>query len=100
LVTTGKTTLVQTAVAKHPGIVSVKVSAGASDKEIVADTLTTITRSSTFTFGNVGSSALRVITWHNRIFGVPPTVVLRVRERRVGQEPASVGAAVRTLVEE
>jgi hypothetical protein len=98
LVATGKTTLVETAVAGRPGIVSVTASAGASDKEIVAETLTAITRSSSFTFGSVGSSALRVVAWHTRFFGVPPTVVLRVRERRVGQETASVGSAVRTLV--
>lgn len=43
---------------------------------------------------------MRVIKWHKRWFGVPPTVVLRVRERAPDKAAADVGGAIRQLVED
>ena len=50
-------------------------------------------------FLDVYSGAMRVIKWHKRWFWVPPTIVLRVRERSPEDKAASVGGAVRQLVD-
>ncbi len=95
----GKTTLISTATSDLPGVVRVNVAPGAPQKEIVGDAFTAITRYNV-SFLNIYTGSMRVIRWHKLFFGTPPTVVLRIRERSQGEKPASVGAAVRQLVED
>ena len=80
-------------------MVSVNVSPGASQKEIVGDAFKAIARYNV-SFLDVYSASARVITWHTRFFRTPPTIILRVRERGADEKVASVGAAVRQLVED
>jgi hypothetical protein len=76
------------------------VAPGASQENIVSNTLKAITRFQ-FTFMDPSVAGVtRVINWHTRCFLTPPTVILRVRERAPGDKPASVGGAVRELVDD
>jgi hypothetical protein len=96
----GKTTVIDTVAAELPGVVRVRVVVGASEDKIVNKTLKAITRFQ-FTFVDPFiSGSTRVVYWHRKFFGVPPTVILHVGERTPGKEPAPMGSTVRTLVDD
>jgi hypothetical protein len=88
--------LVDTALEHTAGIVSVRVAAGASEKEILADAFKAITRSST-SFMDHSASARRVLWWHHFIFRQPATVVLRAAERKPTQQFADLDSSARAL---
>jgi hypothetical protein len=94
----GKSTIVNNALYGTAGVLFVDVAPAATHTEIVLDVLRAVTRYNV-NFLDVYSGAARVIRWHLRLFRVKPTVVLRVRERAADDKHASVGSAVRVLVE-
>ena len=73
--------MVNTALQCTVGVVSVRVAAGTSEKEILADAFKAITRSNT-SFVDHSASARRVLWWHHVLFRQPVTVVLRGAERK------------------
>ena len=77
----------------------VRVAVGASEQEIVTDTLKAVTRFQFSFMDPFISGSTRVVNWHRRFFRVPPTVILHVGERTPGKEPAPMGFTVRTLVD-
>ena len=85
-----------TALQRTAGIVSVRVAAGASEKEILADAFRAITRSST-SFLDHSASARRVLWWHHFLFRQPVTVVLRGAERKPTQQFADLDSSARAL---
>jgi hypothetical protein len=79
--------------------VRVDVGPGASRDKILNDTLKAVTRFQ-FTFVEPFiSGSTRVVYWHKKFFGMPPTVILHVGERTRGKEPAPMGNIVRSLVD-
>ena len=96
----GKTTLVDTVMSEHPGVLRVNVSPAALHDKIVDDSLRAVTGYSNYSFLNNFTGATRVIKWHKRIFSVPPTIILRVHERSPDDKAAEVGGAVRMLIED
>jgi hypothetical protein len=86
--------------AEHPGVLRVNVSPATKFREIIDNSLRAVTGYSNYSFLNNFTGATRVIKWHKRIFSVPPTIVLRVRERSPDEKAASVGGAVRMLIED
>jgi hypothetical protein len=92
----GKTCLVDTALQRTVGVVSVRVAAGASEGEILASTFKAITRSST-SFLDHSASARRVLWWHHFLFRQPATVVLRAAERKPTQQYADLDSSARAL---
>ena len=96
----GKSCLLSTVTSKTPGVITVKVPAGESEKSIVNNTLKLLTEPP-FKFMDPLKTAPRVILWH-RFFtlGRSPVVVLVASERKHGQEYADLTGAVRTLVED
>ena len=92
----GKTCLVDTALQFSFGVVSVRVAAGAAEKDILADAFKAVSRS-TFSFLDHSASARRVLWWHHFLFRVPATVVLRASERKATQQYADIDSAARSL---
>ena len=92
----GKTCLVDTALQFSFGVVSVRVAAGAAEKDILADAFKAVSRS-TFSFLDHSASARRVLWWHHFLFRVPATVVLRASERKPTQQHADIDSAARSL---
>lgn len=92
----GKTCLVDTALERTAGVVSVRVAAGAAEKEILADAFKAIARSS-MSFLDHSGSARRILWWHHLFFRVPATVVLRAAERKPSQTFADLDSAARSL---
>lgn len=94
----GKSTIINTCLFGKPGVFFVEVSGGASHKEILVDTLKHVA-GYYINFLDPCSAAMRVIKCHMTIFGQPPTVVLRVRERDTNENHAKLGSAARALAE-
>ena len=94
--TTGKTCLVDTALQYTVGVVSVRVAAGTSEKEILKDAFMAITRSK-FSFLDNSDSAKRVLWWHHFFFGQHATVVLQAAERSSDEPFAALHSAARAL---
>ena len=92
----GKTCLVDTALQRTAGVVSVRVAAGTSEKEIMAGAFKAITRSS-ISFLDHSASARRVLWWHHFLFRQPATVVLRAAERKPTQQFADLDSSARAL---
>jgi hypothetical protein len=88
--------MVDTALEYTAGIVSVRVAAGASEKEIPANAVKAITRSN-FSFLDHSASARRVLWWHHFFFRLPATVVLRAAERKPTQQYADLDSSARAL---
>jgi hypothetical protein len=95
----GKTCLVETATAATCGVVSVRVEAGASEKAIIADAFSAVTRCYLLTLGQ-RDGARRVLWWHAFLFRAPATVVLHASERKAGQAFADLDSAARALAHE
>jgi len=74
----------------------VRVAAGASEKEILANAFKAITRSN-ISFLDHSASARRVLWWHHFFFRQPATVVLRAAEREPTQQFADLGSSARAL---
>ena len=92
----GKTCLVDTTLQYTFGVVSVRVAAGANEKEIMADTFKAITHSN-ISFLDHSGGARRVLWWHHFFFRIPVTVVLRAAERKPSQQYADLDSSARTL---
>ena len=92
----GKTCMVDTALQCTPGVVSVHVAAGTSEKEILAAAFKAITRRS-IKSADHSNSAQRVLWWHHFIFRQPATVVLRAAERKPTQQFADLDSSARAL---
>ena len=92
----GKTCLVDTALQRTAGVVSVRVVAGTSDKEIMAEAFKAITRSNN-SFLDLSASARRVLWWHHFLFRQPATLVLRAAEREPTQQHAGLASSARAL---
>ena len=88
-----------TALEYTAGIVCVRVAAGTSEKEILADAFKAITRSST-SFLDHSASARRVLWWHHFLFRQPATVVLRAAGRKPTQQFADLDSSARTLAQD
>ena len=88
--------MVNTALQCTVGVVSVRVAAGTSEKEILADAFKAITRSNT-SFVDHSASARRVLWWHHVFFRQPVTVVLRGAERKPTQQFADLDSSARAL---
>lgn len=93
----GKSLLVETAVRWRPGVVTVRVPAGAAEREITNEAFAKfanlpISPSSAFS----ESSAIRVLKVHKLLFG-KATLVLQVAERDMNKQYAEVTAAARIL---
>jgi len=91
--------LVETALEYSAGIVSVRVAAGTSEKEIMADAFKRITRSN-ISFLDHSASARRVLWWHHFLFRQPATVVLQAAERKPTQQYADLDSSARALTHE
>ncbi len=94
----GKSTIIDNALEDEFGVMFVDVAPAATHDDIVIDVMKKVTRYNSSLL-DVHSGAARVIRWHTAIFRTPPTVVLRVHERPINNKHASVGSAVRVLVE-
>ena len=92
----GKTCMVDTALQFTVGVVSVRVAAGASEKEILTDAFKAVTRSN-LSFLDHNAGARRVLWWHHFLFRVPATVILRAAERKSSQQHADLDSAARSL---
>jgi hypothetical protein len=88
--------MVDTALQCTAGVVSVRVAAGTSEKEIMADAFKAITRSNS-SFLDHSASARRVLWWHHLFFRQPATVVLRAAERKPTQQYADLDSSARAL---
>ena len=88
--------MVDTALQCTVGVISLRVAAGTSEKEIMADAFRAITRSST-NFLDHSSGARRVLWWHHLFFHQPATVVLRAAERKHTQQYADLDSSARAL---
>ena len=88
--------MVDTVLQCTAGVVSVRVAAGASEKEILADAFKAITRSN-ISFLDHSGGAWRVLWWHHFFFRQPATVVLRAAERSPDEPFAALHGAARAL---
>ena len=88
--------MVDTVLQCTAGVVSVRVAAGASEKEILADAFKAITRSN-ISFLDHSGGARRVLWWHHFFFRQPATVVLRAAERSPEEPFAALHGAARAL---
>ena len=95
----GKTCIVETATQATFGVVTVRVPAGTSEKEIKSDVFTAITRCHIRMMDNSGS-ARRVLWWHRFIFRVPATVILQAAERGIAEPFAALDSAARSLTQD
>ena len=95
----GKTCIVETATQATFGVVTVRVPAGTSEKEIKSDVFAAITRRSLRTMDNSGSTR-RVLWWHRLIFRTPATVILQAAERKPTQAFAALDSAARSLTQD
>lgn len=95
----GKTCLVRTVVHGRFGVISVELDAGMDQNDIKAAAHRTLARNKDINTNiNNRSSAQSVVTWHNRIFRCPPTIILEVPERQVGTSAISgVATAAREI---
>lgn len=88
--------MVNTALQRTVGVVSLRVAAGTSEEKILADTFKAITRSN-ISFLDHSASARRVLWWHHVLFRQPVTVVLRAAERKPTQQFADLDSTARAL---
>ena len=88
--------MVNTALQYTVGVVPVRVAAGTSEKEILADAFKAITRTST-SFLDHSASARRILWWHHVLFRQPVTVVLQAAERKPTQQFADLDSSARAL---
>lgn len=92
----GKSCMVDTSLEYKVGVVTVRVPAGTSEKEIMADAFRAITRSNFISLDH-SASARRVLWWHHYFFRQPATVVLRAAERKPTQLFADLDSSARAL---
>eukprot|EP00386_Alphamonas_edax_P012515 GDKI01039059.1.p1 GENE.GDKI01039059.1~~GDKI01039059.1.p1 ORF type:complete len:388 (-),score=69.72 GDKI01039059.1:225-1388(-) len=97
----GKSTLVDTVLRGQFGVTSVVVLPATPAAVILNNTYQALARVQNLWLGSAENSAIRVVRWYRFWFlRGRPTVVLRVRERDVGEAPAGVASAVRTLADQ
>ena len=80
------------------GVVYVRVAAGTSEKEILKDAFSAITRSK-ISFLDYSDSARRVLWWHQFFFRQPATVLLQAAERNSDGPFAAIHSTARALTQ-
>ena len=95
----GKTCMLNSAIYRLPGVVTVKVDAGATQHQIITKVLKKIGKRTTLSIVDPIPSAIRTIACYRFMFRRSPVVVIQASERQDANIPAELTGAVRDLID-